>query len=91
MKCKKYLKVWRSIIMVSNYLSTKLDREREIRNRYYVNKTPETTVMAYLKKKNKELEEELKHLREVNSQLIEQVSCLTTELDQYKKGMNNND
>lgn len=71
--------------MVSNYLSTKLDREREIRNKYYVNKTPETTVMTYFKKKNKELEEELKHLREVNSQLIEQVSCLTKELDQYKK------
>lgn len=74
-------------MMVSNYLSTKLDREREIYNRYNINKTPETTVMAYLKKKNKELEDELKHLREVNSQLIEQVSCLTAELDQYKNGV----
>lgn len=74
-------------MMVSNYLSTKLDREREIYNRYNATKTPETTVMAYLKKKNKELEDELKHLREVNSQLIEQVSCLTAELDQYKMGV----
>lgn len=71
--------------MVSNYLRTKLDREREINNKYNATKTPETTVMAYLKKKNNELEDELKHLREVNSQLIEQVSYLTAELDQYKK------
>lgn len=62
--------------MINNYIRTKLDREREINNRYK-HKTPDNTIMVYLKKKNKELIDENKKLKEENAKLIEK-------LNQYK-------